>query len=231
MAIDLRKESKAKSPTRHAGVYTLPNGRLLARAVVRMPDGKIKTLIKQLPEGATEGDAVKMVETLRENARNPLPINSIPTPLLPTTSTTVSVCCEAWLRRRVQKLKPSTAVTYKAALGKHILPRIGHLPIEQLNRAALEGWVIWIENQRDARGNLYSQDTMRCQWRVLCTAIKDICADLDLKDPTNRVTPPARPQQEPRREQRTLTPTVLQTSLKPPNSTRRIAMPKSPFCA
>ncbi len=106
------------------------------------------------------------------------------------------------------------------ALGKHILPRLGWLPVDQVTRAAIESWTVWAQSQMQAAPQAkavpqpdpvdvrapqaYSHDTLRQWWRVLCTVIKDMAADCNLPDPTARVRPPERPQQAPRREQRTL---------------------------
>ena len=89
-------------------------------------------------------------------------------------------------------------------MGNHILPRLAHLTCEAVGRAALEGWTIWAEAQVDRKGRPYSNDTLKQWWRVLCNVLKDMAAELHLPDPTLRVKPPARPQEAPRREQRTL---------------------------
>ncbi len=197
MAIDQTKLKK----TRHPGVFKTPDGRLWARAAVRQPSGKVVTQRRLLPEGASEADAVQAVLDLRTAIKSP---PSIPTPRPPTSSTTVGDYAEGWLRRRRQKVKPSTAITYELALGNHILPRLAHLTCEAVGRAALEGWTIWAEAQVDRKGRPYSNDTLKQWWRVLCNVLKDMAAELHLPDPTYRVKPPERPQEAPRREQRTL---------------------------
>ncbi len=219
MAINLKT---AKPSPRHAGVYLLPDGRLVARAVVRLEDGKVKTLLRTLPAGSSEADAVQVVETLKSEARNPP--QAIPTPHPQATSQTVEDYCERWLKIRKSRLKPSAAKTYEIALSKHILPRIGGLQVSEVNRQCVETWVVWAEEQEkvwerrtkvigpDGRKKTvvekvvepYSHDTLKQWWRVLSVVLKDMAADLGFADPTSRVRPPERPQAELKREQRTV---------------------------
>ncbi len=228
MAIDL---SKAKASPRHAGVYLLPDGRYLARAGVRLPNGKVKVLKRLLPPGATEVDAVNVVEALKAEALNPPPV-STPTRHHLDTNQTVEDYCDTWLATRRERLKPSAAKTYEGCISKHIVPRLGHLKVFEVNRGALESWTVWAQGRKmvserrvpviDADGKRvrlrnghvkmrtevstaeYSHDTLRQWWRVLATIMKDMAADFRFPDPTERVRPPERPQQAPKREQITL---------------------------
>jgi len=214
MAIEFKK---AKA-TRHPGVSRLPNGRLLARAAVRMPNGKIVTQRRLLPSDATEADAVQAVLQLKEAIRSPKS-GEIPTPLPPATSQTVEAYSKSWLAVRTDGQKPSTAITYEACLSKHILPRVGHLTCDQVNRQAVQAWVKWAQSREMVRekkivvdgeekvitiSEPYSQDSMRQWWRVAKMLFRDMAADHSLPDPTVRVEPPQRPELEPKREQRTL---------------------------
>ena len=190
-------------PTRNPGVFRRPDGRLLAKVSVRTPDGRVVVRKQLLEMDATEADAVRLVLALKDQVKNPPP-PSTPTRPPPTTSTTVAVYAEDWLALRRQKLKPSTAYTYAVALGNHILPRIGWLQCVAVTRAVVEAWTIWAQQKVDKAGNAYSNDTMGQWWRVLNAMLKDMAAELGLPDPTVRVSPPTRPQQAFKREQRTL---------------------------
>ncbi len=191
-------------PTRNPGVFRRPDGRLLAKVSVRTPDGRVVVRKQLLDPDATEADAVRLVLTLKEQIKNPPPPPSTLTRPPPTTSTTVAVYAEGWLALRRQKLKPSTAYTYAVALGNHILPRIGWMQCVAVTRASVEAWTIWAQQKADKAGNAYSNDTMQQWWRVLKAMLMDMAAELGLPDPTVRVSPPVRPQQAFKREQRTL---------------------------
>lgn len=195
MATDL---SKAK-PTRYPGVYRMPDGRLLARAVVRSPEGRVQVRKQRLPEGATEYQAVLAVEALRQSLKAPTP-----TPPPRATSQTVEQYARQWLEVRSRRLSPATATTYEDAISNRILPRLGWMRCEDLTRQAIESWVGWIEAQEQPNGKPYTQDSMRKWFRVLKTLLRDMAADLELPDTTNRVRPPERPELGPVREQEVL---------------------------
>jgi integrase len=169
--------------------------------------------------------------SLPKPASRPIEVQDLPqtpTHLPQTTGLTVADYAESWLSRKRKLLKDSAIVTYEINLSRHILPRIGHLQISSVTRGAIEAWVGWAQQQvqpaklRSGRfkvvkgerveteydnshaGELYSHDTMRQWWRVLSCFLKDMAADHAIPDPTLRVAPPARPQQNPKREQRTL---------------------------
>ena len=198
----MANNSKKARPTRYPGVFRLPDGRLLAKASLRLPSGQFKQATRILPPEATEVDAVNAVAELKSQALNPIP--AIPLPHPQDTSQTVEAYAKRWLSIRVGKLKPSTATTYEICIAHHILPRLGFLPCSAVTRAAVESWTVWAQDQTRADGALYSHDTLRQWWRVLCTLLKDMAADLSLVDPTTRVSPPGHPEAEPKRELRTL---------------------------
>ena len=197
MAID---QTKLKA-TKYPGVYRMPDGRLLARVTIR--NGAKTTQRKQvLPVGSTEAEAVQATLDLREAAKNP---PQTPMPLPPTINQTFEAYAASWLAIREQRVSPSTAQTYEAALHRFIVPRLGHLACRDVTRQALESWVVWAQAQVQSSSKPYTQDTMRQWWRVLVTVIADMTADLDLPDPTRRVRAPERPELSPVREQHTLT--------------------------
>ncbi len=206
MAIDQTKLKK----TRHPGVFKTPDGRLWARAAVRLPNGRVVTQRRLLPVGASEADAVLAVEDLRVTIKNPpepLPSASTATPLRPDTSPRqrFDVFCDGWLETRERRVTPSTAETYKAVVKNYIKPRLGWMECQDITRQAIESWVVWAEERRQGNGKPYTQDSMRQWWRCLSTIISDMVADLNLpRDPTLRVRKPERPELAPVREQNTL---------------------------
>jgi integrase len=217
VAIDMKKAK----PTRYPGVFRLPDGRLLARAVVRLFDGKVRVLRKVLPIGSSEVDAVNAVAALKEDLKNPQPP---PTdlPLRLDTNLTVEQYVVSWLQVRAPRLSPSTAATYGWCINDRILPRLGWLACKDVTRMAVEAWVVWAESlvqpptrkmTRNGKtttyanpdaGKPYRQDTMRQWWRCLSTILGDMAVDLQLPNPTARVLQPERPELALMREQRTV---------------------------
>ena len=203
MAVD---QDKMK-PTRHPGVFRLPDGRLWARAAVRQADGKVVTLRRLMPIGASESDAILAVQELKQSIKNPQPQESTATHHRPDTSPRQQFdqFCDRWLETREKRVSPSTAETYKATVKGFIKPRLGWMACEDITRQAVESWVSWAESRTQKSGKQYTQDTMRSWWRCLRTIMADMVADLDLpRDPTGRVRPPERPELVAVREQNTL---------------------------
>ena len=95
MAIDFKKAK----PTRHPGVLRFPDGRLLVRAALRLPDFKVVSQRKVLPEAASELDAVQAVLDLKDALKNPQTLQT-PTPLPPDTSQTFEAYATQWLKVR-----------------------------------------------------------------------------------------------------------------------------------
>ena len=137
-----------------------------------------------------------------------------------------------WGKTRKARLKPSAALAYEADLGKHILPFLGHMACKDITRGAVEAWVVWAESRTmkrqrrrptlDPKGKVvrignrqltnvveeyeepYAHATLHKWWQCLKTMLSDMAADLNLPNATTRVRPPERPQQAPKREQRTV---------------------------
>ncbi|MBT9560995.1 MAG: tyrosine-type recombinase/integrase [Myxococcales bacterium] len=110
-----------------------------------------------------------------------------------------------WLGRKAQRVRPSVAINYEAKLSLFILPRLGHIALEDLTREDIEGWVTWAETAKMKSGRAYTRATVTGWWRALVTLVKDAVAELGLPvDPTNRVRAP-KPRQQGRREKGTLT--------------------------
>ncbi len=227
MAIDQAK----LRPTKIPGVYLMADGKFLVRVSVWL-SGTSKQLKKVLDAQTRPDELKRAVLDLKAEARNPAPKLQIPTPRPSGTSQTLEDYGNQWVSVRSPRLKPSTAVTYRNSLHKHIFPKLGWMPCGDVTRGAVESWVVWAEQQEQVRerrvpvtgpdgkavrlenGHVkmrtevetvpYSHDTLRQWWRVLATVLKDMAADLDLTDPTARVRPPERPQLAPKREQRTV---------------------------
>ena len=195
---------KELRPTRYPGVYKQSDGRLVARAAFRQPDGRIAQARRLLAPGTTEAEAVQVCVELKEQLRLPPAPAQTLTPLPAATDQTVEQYAQFWLRQKLQRLKPSTAEHYTMAVAERILPRIGHLPCSAVNRAVVEGWVTWAQGLTQANGKPYSQDTLRTWWRPMVTMLRDLAADHGLADPTTRVRPPEAPGVAPVREQGTL---------------------------
>ncbi len=199
------KLQKTKVP----GVFKQADGRYVAIATRKDIAGRQMKARRVLPEGTSLTAAAAAVEELRREMARP----ARETPNLRDGKQIVGAYAQRWIEARGRRLKPSAAQTYGAALVEHILPYLGDMACQNVTREVVEGWVIYVQEARQPSGKPYAQDTMRQWWRVLRTLLRDMAADLHLPDPTVRVRPPERPDQDPIREQRTLDASALSAML------------------
>jgi integrase len=195
-----------KRKTRFPGVYRLPDGRWWVRATAVTPLGRRRDTSVTLPRSATEEAAVATLARLRDTLLRETTETKQETRETPT----VADYAERWLEAKAQRVRPSVAANYTAALSDRILPRLGEVRLDALTRADVDAWVAWAEvarkppRQGETEGERYAKETVQGWWRVFCGMARDAAAEYGLKDPTFRVRAPA-PRVPKRREGRTLT--------------------------
>ena len=86
--------------------------------------------------------------------------------------------------------KRSTAEFYRDVLVRRVLPRLGDLYLDALERRDITGWVRWAEQQRKQDGQPYGRETLKGWWRVFVQFVRDVCAEHGVPDPVIRVQPP-----------------------------------------
>lgn len=109
-----------------------------------------------------------------------------------------------WVERRAEWLSPAATRTYRRIIRHYIIPTIGDIYIDAFERRDVLDWVRWAEAQTTRNGQAYADQTLKKWHRVLVTMLKDMAADYQLQDPTQRVRPPASSRRRVR-ETRTLT--------------------------
>ncbi len=171
--------------TRHPGIYRLPDGKWVIRAYGTDPrTGSPRERIETLPATTKETEAVMALQLLKTEIAEGHPARAIPS------RRSLTDCAERWLEAKAERVRASTAEHLTEALSKHILPQLGDLYLDVLNRADIERWVAWAERAVSRSGQLYSLDTLNGWWRVLCQFVRDVCAEGGLPDPIVRVRPP-----------------------------------------
>ena len=167
----------------HAGVYRqhYADGTWAwwIRARVRGQGERARTL----PATLTPGEAVDARERLVQELAGVAPAHR--------RRTTVRGYSQQWLRERSGTLKPSTRDRYVAGLADHILPELGHLPLDEVNRAAVQSWCHRVSRKQRPDGERYAHGTVLGWWALLRGMLRDAAADADLPDPTRRVRPPS----------------------------------------
>ncbi len=139
MATDSKKLKGTKIP----GVYEQPDGKYLIRVSVWV-DGKPKQAKRVMASGTKPDDLKRAVLDLKADAKGP----KILTPRRQDTSQTLEDYANLWGSTRYHRLAPSTATTYEISLRQHILPRLGWMKCKDITRGAIEGWVVWAEQQQ-----------------------------------------------------------------------------------
>jgi len=185
--------STSKGDRKEPGIYALSQGRWRVRAVLLR--GGTQRQAERTVEGSL-ADARAARDQLRaalEEAAHEEASKAKP----PTARASLLAYAERWLARKEARLKASTGDRYQAVLGSQVLPRLGHLAVEEINRGHVEEWVIAVEALR-------KPDGLQGWWRVLVEVLRDAAAELHLPDPTARVKGPS-VRTAPRRERRSLT--------------------------
>ena len=96
-------------------------------------------------------------------------------------STTVSDYAVRWLEgkaeRATKRLKPKTARGYRQMLELWVLPKLGAILVQRLERMDIQDWCSWAEGRVVRGGEVASQATLNGAWRVLRMLVQDLCAD------------------------------------------------------
>lgn len=93
---------------------------------------------------------------------------------------TIRSFCQSWLKIKKGTVSPTTARTYADVLGLHVLPKLGNLYTDKIERTDLQEWV---NNQIGSA----SPVSIHSRFRTLRTVLRDARADLGLPDITHRI--------------------------------------------
>lgn len=198
--------AKRGKKTGFRGVFRLDDGRWLIHATKRI-NGQKRYTQRILPAAFPIVEAAlarqAMLEELAAGGDTEAPLRP----------TTVADWAERWTAGRVARLKPSSRNRYEIALGDHVLPFLGEIPMADLCRNDVERWVAHVERKlKPDSDERYAHETLGGWWRVFTEFVRDVSADLGLPDPTARVRPPSG-DRTPRREKETLSPDGLRSLL------------------
>jgi integrase/recombinase XerD len=182
-ARDLEKTARSKNMDK--GIKVLACGRIKLNVYIEGGEGKRVRRRKTLPPGSTMEDARREREAMIAEVVGRRP-ETPPADL----RLLLGEYAWAWYRRRLPRLKPSTAAKYEEHLRLRIIPVLGDLYADALRRSDLEEWVTWAEEQRTRGGRYYTHASLMGWWGVLSTLAKDLAADLGIPDPTARILPP-----------------------------------------
>ena len=193
---------KKKRTSKQRGVRRLADGRWRIRVYATdTRTGKAKEVQRTLAAALTESEVLIAVAQLKEEL-------ALGESTPPAERVRIKDCAARWLADITARNKRSTAEFYESVLDKRVVPQLGEVFLDALERRDIESWVRWAERQRKRNGQAYGRETLRGWWRVFTQFVRDICAEHGVADPIVRVRPPrGRPGRT--RETRTLSADAL----------------------
>lgn len=167
-----------KKHKRHAGIARCACGQWQVRATVTTATGRRvdRLLTLEGSEGAAVDARALLIEELRESNGSP----SRPGTSRSAGPKTWSDCAERWLEVRARGVTTETARVYTSILSR-FCAHLGHLAPDELTRRDLEGYALGM------RGSKFAPRTVSQHFRTILAMVRDVCADLDLRDPSVRL--------------------------------------------
>lgn len=179
------------------GIYRRADGRIKIRTYI---DGKQRE--KTLEEGTTLNEAKRIRAEMMGDP------GSVSSPEQPR-RTTVADFAETWVRTHVSRKRASTRKSYVDCLVLHILPRIGHIPVEDMRRSVVDELARDFEEAEKPNGDLYAYATIATWWRTAMVLLRDMAVEYGIPDPTQRIQAPQKRAGGDHQEKRTLNPQQL----------------------
>lgn len=150
------------------GVYRDGRGRYRVIATAHNLEGIRRQRTKTLPSGATLSQAMKYrSELVREIEAEGVPPDQVEAPTVPTRSITHFAWSWADEMIREGRWRARTAGSNIQNLRDHILPTLGGIEVDDLQREDLREWVEYVEGLTKANGDRYGHATVQRWWRVL----------------------------------------------------------------
>jgi integrase len=157
--------------TSHPGILRIDSNRFLVRVTTRHPTTKKRIEKEETIVGRLDHARKRQLEMLDE-----LKTESVrPTTDSPDSrrragnAMTLSAFAQLWLAQGVQKQTFTEAYveTRTFYLEKHVLPKLGPVPVAAIDEVVLEDWAGWLASRRQANGKTYAKGTLTAVWATL----------------------------------------------------------------
>ena len=149
--------------------------------------------------------AQKTKEALKKELQS---LSALPMIKAPESFPTLNDYAQFWMSSKRASLRVKTVEMYAHVLKSQLLPVMGDMPCDEITRLHLKAYSMFLEQKRrtTCKGESipYAQDTLRGFWRVSLQLLRDMAADLELSDMTQRLKGPSSKRQGVR-ERTTLT--------------------------
>lgn len=164
-----------------AGIKQRADGGYEVRVAPTHPlTGKRMDRMTTLPPGASLVQAVEAKERLLAEARGEAgPPEEMPR---------LSAYCESWLKQRTPRVRRKSAETYASRIAHHLIPYLGKVRLDALERRHLIWWRDELQSRIQADD--LSLATVRSAWTVGLIVLRDALAEYGLTDITQRLEPP-----------------------------------------
>jgi integrase len=172
--------------TKYPGVTQVGPGTYEIRTRLTDPTTKRRHGVRRTVKAASVDEAAAAMLAQRQELQA---APTLPPPPRRTEQLTLGVYAKSWLERRMSRgAKPSTLATYVVILEQAVLPRLGHLRVDEIRKVDIEDWLTWASQSRRKNGKQRAPETVNSWLRALKTVIRDAVSDLELdRDPTFRV--------------------------------------------
>jgi len=177
------KKDVKKTPTNTLppGIKLNPDGSWIILATYQNPQKQRRFAERTLPSTMTLAQVVEEREKLIQNLKTP-PINiNAPLPKIEEIPTLTDYS-KSWLQTRSKRIRPLTAQNYARELTNHILPRLGHKPLNKIKRMDIEAFKTYLENDSGLKVR-----TARTIWAIALMVLKDGWADYEISDKSARI--------------------------------------------
>lgn len=170
---------RAKS-TRYPGVRQLGKGRFVVRGRITDPKTGRRLELDQVIDAADVRDAALIRARLVKELHLPQRIERV---------MTLSDCARSWLESGKAKGEARSTLENKAqVLEGHILPYLGDLKMDRLERSDVRRWLEMVSAKKKDDGAPYSRDSVLGWWRQLSALVTWAVEELDLEnDPCSRI--------------------------------------------
>lgn len=166
--------------TRHPGIKRLADGSFYIRA--RTTDPKTGKRVEQ--EVTRGGINVEQALAIQQRMRDEL-VRHQPK----AAPVKIGECAKRWIERCDAAGEAASTLERKAyTLEGHILPILGDVFAQRLDRNDIKDWIAVVSAKRQSNGVHYGEETVRGWWRVLRSFIWFVVDELELEfDPTSGI--------------------------------------------
>lgn len=168
------------------GIWAAGPGRWFVEVNRVHPGSGKQVRRRRYVDGPSLSDAMRGLELLTSELEDEIAGGRPPET---TPNLSVTDYATRWIEAKGAKVRPTTLEEYVRAT-EWFCRFTGRTEARELKRWHVQSFSTWLEGQRRPDGRAYAESTIQTIFRATRTMLRDLAADLDIDDPTRRVTPP-----------------------------------------